>query len=234
VARLGWFIVLLAASITAGAQSRDRTPVVAPRQDIAGDAQATVTRGLPRIGDTWTYLLTKRTRGGTPLRQSSYVVKVKASSGTNVRDEVSHDGAAPVEWVHSPGRHMVEQVVTVFSPYLAVFEDLNPGDYIVHATQHEDSCFGWLYCWTWGRVEGRETLELAAGTFDTIKVTIDQSVQTRLVGTGHGGRISTRTLTIWYSPQAKRAVKVTSRVPRGVRNFFFDTYDLELVSYQLQ
>jgi hypothetical protein len=235
VARPGWFIVLLAGSITAGAQSRDPTPVVAPKQEIAGGGQTTATRRLPRIGDTWTYLLTERTRGGTPLRQWNYVVKVKASSGTSIRDEASSDGYAPVEWVHSPGRHMVEQGVSLFSPYLVVFEDLNPGDPIWHASQHEDSCFGWLYCWTLGRVEGRETLELPAGSFDTIKVTIEQNVQGRY-GNRFDGRLTTRTLTIWYSPQAKRAVKVTSRLPRGQRPYFFDfaSYDLELVSYQLQ
>jgi hypothetical protein len=234
VARLGWFIVLLAASITAGAQSRDRTPVVAPKQEIAGEAQATAARGLPRIGDTWTYRLTERTRWAPPER-SSYVVKVKASSSTTVRDEVSRDSAPPVEKTHAPGRYMVEQVVSVFSPYLVVFEDLKPGDRIWHATEHdEDSCYGWLYCWTTGTVEGRETLELAAGSFDTIKVTIDQNVQRRYIGTGRGGPITTRTLTIWYSSQAKRAVKVTSRVSSGVRTPFFTTYELELVSYQLQ
>lgn len=236
MARLGWFIVLLAASITAGAQSRDRTPVVAPKQENASEAQTTATRSLPRIGDTWTYRLAERPRDGKFTVQRNYVVKVKASSGTSVRDEVSRDGAAPVERAHSPGRYWVEQVVSVFSPYLVVFEDLNPGDRIWHAAEHdEDSCFGWMYCWTTGTVEGRETLELAAGSFDTIKVTIDQNIQRRSLHGGHGGSITTRTLTIWYSPQAKRAVKVTSRVSRGpARTPFFITYDLELVSYQLQ
>jgi hypothetical protein len=236
VARLGWFIVLLAGSVTAGAQSRDRTPVVAPKHEIAGEAQATATRGLPRIGDTWTYRLDERPRDGKLTVQRSYVVKVKASSGTSLRDEVTRGSAAPVETTHSPGRYMVEQVVSVFSPYLVVFEDLNPGDRIWRVSEHdEDSCFGWLYCWTTGRVEGRETLELPAGSFDTIKVTIDQNIQRRSPHGGQpGSRITTRTLTIWYSPQAKRAVKVTSRVSSGVRTPFFTTYDLELVSYQLQ
>ena len=232
MARLGWFIVLLAASITAGAQSRDRTPAVAPKQEIAGGAQST-TRELPRIGDTWTYRLTERQQGGNPPRQSSYVVKVKGSSGTSVRDEVSRDGAAPVESTHSPGGHMVEQVVSIFSPYLVVFEDLKPGDRIWRVTEHDDWCFSWVHCSTVGRVEGRETLELAAGSFDTIKVTIEQTASSRqgpLTLAGGGSRL----LTIWYSPQAKRAVKVTSRASGGSpRTTFHASFDLELLSYQL-
>jgi len=231
VARLGWFIVLLAASITAGAQSRDRTPVVAPKQENASEAQTTATGSLPRIGDTWTYRLAQQPHEVYQRWDSSYVVKVKASSSTSVVDVVSRDGAAPTEWTHSPGRHMVEQVVSVFSPYLMVFEDLKPGDRIERVTEHDDYCEGWLHCSTTGRVEGRETLELAAGRFDTIKVTLDQNVQKRT----RGARLSTRTLTVWYSPQAKRAVKVTSRISHAIGSTpFHASFDLELLSYQLQ
>jgi len=198
---------------------------------LAQPPQATLTTGFPQTGDTWTYRLTeRRPRGSKPPVQSSYVVKVKeATPGANVLDEVSRDGAAPAEWEHSPGRHMVEQVVSVFSPYLLVFEDLKPGDQISNVTEHDDDCFGWLSCWTTGRIEGHETLELAAGRFDTIKVTIDQNVQKRT----RGARLSTRTLTIWYSPQAKRAVKVTSRVSRDLTTTFHANFDLELLSYHL-
>ena len=232
MARLGWFIVLLAGSITAGAQSGDRAPVAAPKQEIAGEAQAT-RRELPRIGDTWTYRLTERTRDGKPRLQSSYVVKVTASSSTSIRDEVSSHGGRGIESTHSPGGHMVEQVVSVFSPYLVVFEDLKPGDRIWRVTEHDDWCFIWVHCSTVGRVEGRETVELAAGSFDTIKVSIEQTTSSRQAPpTMPGG--GSRLLTIWYSPQAKRAVKVTSRASGGsARTTFHASFDLELLSYQL-
>jgi hypothetical protein len=236
MARLGWFIVLLAGSITAGAQSGDRTPVVAPKQEIAGKAQAIAKGRLPRVGDAWTYALTLHRRDREPV-QAKVFIRVTASSPNEIVDEVSYihpyRGSPPTESKHSAGNYMVEQVVSLFSPYLVVFENLNPGDRIWRVTQNDDLCFGWLHCWGWGRVEGRETLELAAGSFDTIKVTIDQNVHVR-GSSQHMSGFTTRTLTIWYSPQAKRAIKVTSRVSGRVSRPFLGTYDLELVSYQLQ
>jgi hypothetical protein len=196
---------------------------------LAAPPQATVPTGFPQVGDTWTYRLTERPSRGKPPAESSYVVKVKATPGANVLDEVSRDGTAPVESEHAFGWHMVEQVVSVFSPYLVVFEDLKPGDRISDVTEHDDDCFGWLHCWTAGTVEGHETVELAAGSFDTIKVRLEQNVRKRT----RGARLSTRTLTIWYSPQAKRAVKVTSRVSRNLTTTFHASFDLELLSYHL-
>jgi hypothetical protein len=80
-------------------------------------------------------------------------------------------------------------------------------------------------CSTVGRVEGRETLRVAAGKFDAIKVRLEQIRQ--IEGLPREPR---RILTIWYSPQTKRAVKFTTRS-------FGDDYeifDVELSSYQLQ
>jgi hypothetical protein len=202
---------------------------VALASAVAAPALAQPERSFPQPGDTWTYRLTEHPRRNPPV-QSNYIVKVKeATPGMNVLDEVSRDGAAPVEGTHSRGRHMVEQVVSVFSPYLVAFEDLKPGDRISRVTEHDDDCFGWLDCWTAGRVEGHETVELAAGSFDTIKVTLEQNIRKRTPG----ARLSTRTLTIWYSPQAKRTVKVTSRVSRTLTTTFHANFDLELLSYHL-
>jgi hypothetical protein len=188
-------------------------------------------REVPRAGDSWTYRLTEHPQGRKPV-QSRYVVKVKASSGTKVLDEVSRDGATPFEWTHSPGWYMVPQVVSVFSPYLVVFEELKPGDRIWRVTEHDDICFGWVYCATVGRVEKREILQLAAGSFDTIKVTLDQIV-TKRPGPMVGASSGSRSLTIWYSLQAKRAIKVTSRMSGHLSTPFFISFDLELESHQV-
>ena len=43
-----------------------------------------------------------------------------------------------------------------------------------------------------------------------------------------------RTLTVWYSPQAKRAVKFVSRPVSGVSPPVESNFDLELVSFQVK
>ena len=223
--------LMLAMAIAAPALAQPKPRSMATTQaEFTGDsAEVTAIRGLPHPGDTWTYRLTEHPPGGKPPVESSYVVKVRATPGASVLDEVSRNGGASVGSTHSPGRHMIDQVVSVFSPYLVVFEDLKPGDRFSRVTEHDDDCFAWTHCWTAGRVEGRETIQIAAGSFDTIKVTLDQNILKRV----NGARISTRKLTIWYSPQAKRAVKVTSRVSRKLRTTFHTNFDLELLSYQL-
>jgi hypothetical protein len=225
--RLGWSVVLLAASITAGAEPRN------------GPNTAAGPRSLPQVGDTWTYRLTLLRDGRAPT-ESRVVVRVTSASLDTIVDEVSRDGGAPFQWAHSAGNYMVPQVVSVFSPYLAAFQELQPGSRIWRVIEHDDVCYVWVNCSTVGRIEGREIIQIPAGRFDTIKVVLEHTKLKRQ-GPAHLGGFKSSTTIVWYSPQAKRAVKVTSRLSRsqgdgynGSRSPFHATFDLELVSYQVQ
>jgi len=185
---------------------------------------------FPQPGDTWTYRLTYGAGAPDPVRETSYVVKVAGVSATNILDHVIREGAPPIEWAHSSGHYLVAQVVSVFSPYLAVFEDLKPGVPLRRVTEHDDKCFTDLVCQTEGRVIGKETVRLKAGTFDATKVLMQQNWWTRYAGTVVRG---TREITVWYSEEAKRAVRVTSRTDKRGRSRFLVDFDLELASYQV-
>ncbi len=193
-------------------------------------AVTAATTRFPRPGDSWTYQLIENRVGERP-RQSVYVVRIAAASEASILDQVSRDGAPPTEWAHSRGNYLAAQVVSVFSPYLVVFEDLTPGTAIRRIAQHDDSCFGIYRCSSEGKVVGGETVRLAGGSFDTTKVTVNQIWRGSM---GGGAEVGERILTIWYSPQIKRAVKVSSRVIRGSsRSLFHANFDLELMSYKL-
>jgi hypothetical protein len=74
-----------------------------------------------------------------------------------------------------------------------------------------------------------------AGTFDTVRVEVQQNWRPVAMSgpqgaQHHGGR----TLTVWYSLAAKRAVKFSSRSTFGAFGPIDADFDLELVSYRLQ
>lgn len=184
---------------------------------------------LPQPGDTWTYRLLERPIGRAPA-QSNYVVKVAASSAANIRDHASRDGAPPVEWMHRRGHYIGLQGVAMFSPYLGVFENPMPGT----AIRRIEGCFTKYVCATQGRVVGWEAIQVPAGSFDALKVTVEQewSLRPHPRSAHEAGVLR---LTIWYSPQTKRAVKVSSRLTgQGGRPPFDADFDLELVGYQLK
>jgi hypothetical protein len=81
------------------------------------------------------------------------------------------------------------------------------------------------------RVLGRERVQVPAGTFDAIRIEITQS-WTSPSQTNDRGESVQRTLSVWYAPEVRRAVRTISR---GTPSAFVDTqYELELTSYQLK
>jgi uncharacterized caspase-like protein len=196
----------------------------------APPTEAAPRRRLPVPGDNWTYTLIDKPRDRDAV-ESSYFVVVTATSDANILDQVSRDGRAPTEWAHEKGNYLVAQVVSVFSPYLTAFEDLTPGTPIHAVAEHDSLCFGVYRCTSHGKVVGRENLRLAGASFDTMKVEISQVWRGNQGGTREFGE---RILTVWYSQQAKRAIKVASRVVQGTsRSPFHGDFDLELASYKL-
>jgi hypothetical protein len=219
------------AAVPTSPASAPPTPSVStqPVASIAPTTALVPTTRFPQPGDSWTYRLIEPRSDGRGT-QRNYVVRVAAASPANILDQVSPDGAPPSEWAHSGGSYFVTQGLPLFSPYLAVFEDLTPGTSI-RRIAGDDACAGWYNCVSEGKVVGRETVQLPAGSFDAIKVTIEQHWTSRPGIAAGGGR---RTLTIWYSPQAKRAVKFSNRATGGSRLLLHTNFDLELVSYQLK
>jgi uncharacterized caspase-like protein len=190
-------------------------------------ASASGTR-MPHQGDSWTYQLSeKRTIGP---KQRKYVVKVAAASGSVILEEYALEGEAPKQWAHSPGGYMVGLDAPIFSPYLAAFQDLSKGQSLGRLVIADPSCAGRFSCEATGKVIGRETVRVPAGTFDAIKVEIEQLWHPVTNRRGGG-----RKLVVWYSPEAKRAVKFSSRFgATGVESPIEHDFDLELVSYQLK
>jgi hypothetical protein len=118
----------------------------------------------------------------------------------------------------------------VFSPYLAAFDSSFAGLATAKVQNLDSHSCGpqWL-CSTSARVAGREIVRVPAGEFEAIKLEVNQAWTPR--GTGHAYPSGARTLTIWYSPQTKRAVKFSSRGSAGAH--FKTDFDLDLEDYNL-
>ena len=183
---------------------------------------------FPHVGDTWTYRLSTRQSGN---RNSSYVVTVTASGEGGIVDQATLQTAAPAPATHVNGRYLVTQGITVLSPYLALFEDLRPGATLSGVEMRDDpTCrSGQFVCEIDARVARREVIETPAGRFDAVRVTFTQTW--RYASPGRENPPS-REVSAWYAPQAKRVVRVSSRVATGYA--FQPDFDLELVSYKLQ
>jgi hypothetical protein len=189
---------------------------------------------LPSQGDTWTYRLTEPKRTDGP-KQRNYVVKVSAASPSGIVEQYSLDGGPTGEWTHKGERHVITLGKSVFAPYLLAFSDL-PSAGNLGRLQIADSACGAAYvCQASGRIVNRETIRVAAGTFDTIRVEVQQNWRPVAMSGHQGGQhYGGRTLTVWYSPAAKRAIKFSSRSTFGHFGPIDADFDLELVAYRLQ
>jgi hypothetical protein len=188
---------------------------------------------LPQVGDTWTYRLREPKRIDGP-KERTYSVTVKAASEAGLLEQYSLDKEPPAQWAHSPGNYLVALGPSLFSPYLAAFESLSPGTRLGRITVNDRHCTGMYVCQAEGKVSGRETVKTAAGSWEAIKVVIEHYWQAYGGGRDTAALQGGRTLTIWYSPQLKRAVKFTSRLEYGQIPPIDADFDLELVSYQVQ
>jgi len=196
---------------------------------------------MPQAGDTWTYRLTyPRLRGEWGQRSrppSAHVVTVIAAGDGKIVDQVSIDGGAPVETQHSGAAYVAAQVTSVFSPYLIAYRDLAPRLSFGTVAILDAGCSGRYACEASARVVGQESVQLPGGTFNAVKVVV--SHEWRPSGSSSGGAalagmIGGRTVTVWYVPELKRAVKVQSRINVGDTPPVEANFDLELASYQVK
>jgi len=221
------------------ALARNRLAALAPKPAAPAAAQAPAPQGpgserLPQAGDSWTYVLTEPKRVDGP-KQRSYTVKVVSASSTTIQEHYALTQGAAGEWTHAPGSYLLAQGPSLFSPYLAAFADLALGTRLGRIEIKDSHCNGSYACRVDGRVVAREPVRTAAGTFDAVKVVIQESWSPSAASGQMGAQLSGgRMLTVWYSPQAKRAVKYTSRATFGSLPPIETDFDLELTSYQVK
>lgn len=248
----GRFVVLARSRLAAlqrSAPPAPARPVAPPAQRVAPPPQASVPSQsyaagvrVPQPGDTWTYRLSYPKRFGVPLPVPSvrtHIVRVDSSSATEIVDQVLVDGAPASGSRHVPGAHLLTQGVSIFSPYLIAFGDLAAGARLGSVSIQENACRSTHACVASARVVGTETVQVPAGTFRAVRVLVDQSwrpgpsasqLGQHGMATANGGR----TITVWYAPEVKRVVKVSSRHGVGDTPPVETHFDLELVSYQLK
>jgi hypothetical protein len=198
-------------------------------------AQArTPDRRLPSKGDTWTYRLTEPKRVDGP-KQRNYTVKVFAASPSEISEEYAIEADASGQWTHNGGRDVVPVGRPVFAPYLAAFGDLPSGGTLGRVQVAEGACGSTFLCQASASVVRWETINVPAGTFDTVRVEVEHSWRPAAIsGAQSAQSVGGRKLTVWYSTAAKRAVKFSSRATMGQYAPIETDFELELTSYQLK
>lgn len=203
-------------------------PPTAPAASIPQAAPQPASRGPLAAGDTWTYRVTRR---GAPASTQEVTL---VSAGAHVVTEEIHGDGATQRAEHRRGAYLMPAgSLSVLSPYLAVLSPsaASPGVQLRVDNLDSRTCNAGWSCALRARVVGRDRVQVPAGTFDATRVEITQS-WTSPSQTNDRGEMVSRTMTVWYAPEVKRAVKVASR---GGESRYVDTqYEVELTSYQLK
>ena len=189
---------------------------------------------LPRAGDEWTYRLVQPKRVEGP-KERNYNVKVTSVANQAITEQFAADGAAAGEWTHKGENQVVSVGVAWFSPYLLAFGGPPlSGSFGRRVPVVDPACGGSYICEASARMVTSQTIRVPAGTFDCIKVEVEQSWRPAAISGQFGAQLQGgRKMTIWYAYATKRAVKVSSRATFGVHPPIETDYDLELISYKL-
>jgi hypothetical protein len=179
---------------------------------------------LPSKGDTWKYRAAD-SRAGAAAHE--YVVRVKEAASGRIVDELSIDGGSWSEREHMSGAYLMSQGQSLFSPYLNVLGQMTGTDNV--GISDPAACSPTMRCRLNARLIGKEEVVVAAGKFEATKVVFTHAWIPRVAAEG------TRTVTVWYADEAKRAVKFSSRLQQGAQHFYINSdFDLELTEYQLK
>ena len=213
------------------ALARNRLAALSPKpavpEPVAAPAAARAP-GAVSVGDTWTYRVAQR--GSQSATQE---VRVASVTADGLVEEIRGNGPV-LRAEHRRGAYLVPAGnLTLFSPYLSVLQPLSitPGLQMRVDNLDARTCNAGWTCSVRARVLGRERVQVPAGTFDATRIEITQS-WTSPSQTNDRGESVQRTMTVWYAPEVKRAVRTISR---GTPSAFVDTqYELELTSYQLK
>jgi hypothetical protein len=219
------------------ALARNRLAVLAPKPAAPAPAAPARQASAPQtaggktaaltVGDAWTYRVAQR--GGPRTTQE---VKLAALTPEAVVEDILGGQGAARRAEHRKGSYLMPVGdLTLFSPYLLAFGlSPTPGTRIDVDNLDPRTCNAGWSCSVSGRVVGRERVHVPAGAFEATRVEISQSWSSPSHPYDRG-ELGSRTLTVWYAPEVKRAVKFVSR---GSPSRFIDTdFELELVSYKL-
>ena len=190
----------------------------------------------PQVGDNWAYRISEPRR---PQARRSVLARVASVTPALIVEHVSLEGGFTAPWRHAKGGYLVAQGVSIFSPYLPVFDRVVLGADVGYIESTEPGCRGAFVCTAKGRIVGEESVEVAAGRFNAIKVVVEQSWRPAAGTAGDAKELERmrggRTLTVWYSSDVRRAVKYESRRAGGGERAPFETdFDLELTAYQVR
>jgi len=207
-------------------------PATAPTVQVAAVAPtaarlATANPLFPKPGDHWTY----RSRSTDPSSAwNEFAVEVKAVLGDSILESRRMRGRVE-DWVYSRGAYIIgagnPHAFYNFTPYLFAYEPVKEGDVwreIPYQRLGDCSNNFDFSCKFDAKVAAREKVTVAAGTFETFRIEIDQDMRGR-------GWSSQRKATFWYSPQVKRHVKATWKHVDGRRQA--PDAEGELYSYKL-
>ena len=190
---------------------------------------------LPQSGDNWTYRISTPKRGAKPR---SVFVKITSVSPALIVELVSVEGGFTMPWRLARGGYLIPQGVSVLSPYLPQFEKGLPSGEMGYIESTDQGCRDQFVCTAKGTVLGEETVEVPAGRFTATRVVVQQSWRPAAGAKGGPRELArmngSRTLTIWYANQLKRAVKYESRLTAGDRLPLDADFDLELTAYQVR
>ena len=213
-------------------------PAAPPVASTAQNIRASDSR-MPLAGDSWTYRLSyPRLRGqwGRAARPAqTHTVRIDAVAEGRIIDQISIDGATPLLVEHSRGSYLVPAGASIYSPYLLAFDEAGARGRLGSIAIRDPACTGQYSCRASGRISGQETVTVPAGVFVATKVVIEQEWQpVAMAGQQASQLVGGRTLSVWYVPELRRAVKYSSRQTVGDAPPIDPNFDLELVSYQLK
>jgi hypothetical protein len=150
-----------------------------------------------------------------PAQAAPAVEPTVAATLRREREAYRTPSAAPV-----PGGDAGARQASILSAYLSRQARLGAGMRLPKvAALDEQTCAASYVCSAHGRVVGRETLRLPGGTVETTKVVIQQDWQPRTIEPGASSQNAelwgSRVLTVWYSHEEQRVLRMTSRLVHG-------------------
>ncbi len=206
--------------------------VEAPRTIMRPHA-ATPAVQPPRPGSHWVYQ-SWGTRDPDARVEARF--EVKSVAPARIVETRRLPNGRVVEQAHEPGAYLFSggsANVFAFAPYLPVFEHVAPGDAWREVPfRRLGPCSdnpNWV-CTFEARVAAAERITVAAGSFDTLRIEVDQNVTASKPTARYRFR-ALRKATFWYAPEVKRYVKASWRSVGG--DWRGADREAELVSYRI-
>ena len=220
---------------TAPTVTPTQVALAAPAPLVISEAVATLS--LPKTGDTWTY---RYLDGWRNLPESRLVYSVSDVLGAEIRETLTVDSKPVDEQAYTSDAKLIEREfieghpMMDFSPYLLAFHDAAKKRMEWEKLPYLSSSPSAAFLNSWqlsGKILGKETVTVPAGTFQAVKARITGQRNPRHFP---AQQESTQVIhTVWYAPEVKRIVKMTS----DLKNPRYEPTEkdiFELVSYKLR